>query len=102
VARGGFHLWLVFLGSLLVFVSCTKPSAVSGKYVCDRDRTPKDTLDLEASGGFTLQEDGATLTGTYELTGDSLALKLPGRTVPPLRLEGTVLVDTAGGRWTKQ
>jgi hypothetical protein len=70
--------------------------------VCDRDRTPKDTLDLDPHGSFTLQEDGATLTGTYELKGDSLALSLPGHSVPPMKLVGAVLVDQAEGRWTKQ
>jgi hypothetical protein len=94
-------LWLGLWGSLLVSVSCAKP-AVAGRYVCDRDRTPKDTLDLGAGGGFTLQEDGATLTGTYALKGDSLTLERPGRSVPPFKLEGAVLVDQAGGRWTKQ
>jgi hypothetical protein len=94
-------LWLTLLGSLLVSFACAKP-AVAGRYVCDRDRTPRDTLDLDARGGFTLQEDGATLTGTYALKGDSLTLALPGRSVPPLRLEGAVLVDQAGGHWTKQ
>ena len=68
----------------------------------DRDRTPKDTLVLEARGGFTLLEDGATLTGRYHLDGDLLALQIPGRIVPPLKLEGTALVDQAGGRWTKE
>jgi len=95
-------LWLALLGSLLMSFACTKPAAVAGRYVCDRDRMPKDTLDLDARGGFTLQEDGATLTGTYTLNGHSLTLELPGRSVPPFRLEGAVLVDQAGGRWTKQ
>ena len=78
-------LWLGLWGSLLVSVSCAKP-AVAGRYVCDRDRTPKDTLDL----------------GTDALKGDSLTLELPGRSVPPFKLEGAVLVDQAGGRWTRQ
>jgi hypothetical protein len=94
--------WLVLLGFLALSVSCAKPSAVAGHYVCDRDRTPRDTLDLEASGAFTLREDGATLTGSYELKGDSLFVNLPGRAVPPMRLDGAVLIDQAGGRWTKQ
>ena len=94
--------WLVWLGLLLVSVSCTKPSPLTGHYVCDRDKTPKDTLDLEANGTFTIREDGMALTGSYELKGDSLVVNLPGRAVPPMKLEGAVLVDWAGGRWTKQ
>ena len=92
----------MLLGVASATVSCTKPSAVAGHYVCDRDRTPPDTLDLEADGTFTLHEDGATLTGTYTSNGDSLAFTLPGRDVAAFRVEGAVLVDPAGGRWMKE
>ena len=96
------QVWLVLVSVFLVSASCTKPSAVAGRYLSDRDRTPRDSLDLEAGGGFTLQEDGATFTGTYEVKGDSIALKLPGGSTVVSKIEGPVLVDEAGGRWTKQ
>jgi hypothetical protein len=70
--------------------------------VSDRDRTPRDTLVLDPGGGFTLQEDGGTLAGSYHLDGNVLVLQVQGRTVPPLKLEATALVDPAGGRWTKE
>jgi hypothetical protein len=94
------RIWLATLVALLG-VSCTT-SSVAGHYVSERDRSPKDYVELRADGTFTLQEDGSTLTGTYKLNGTQVTLSAASG--KPLRgkIEAGVLTDATGNRWTKQ
>jgi hypothetical protein len=94
------RLGLTTLMTLLI-VSCVRDN-VAGKYVSERDRSPKDYLEVAAGGAFTLQEDGSTVTGTYRLTGTQIDLTTSSGQALSGRFEGGVFVDPTGTRWTKQ
>ena len=81
----------------MVAISCVRP-AVAGRYTCERDRTPKDFLQLAGDGSFTLQEDEATITGTYKVEGLEIGLTTQDRRKLRMRVEGAVLVEDTGGR----
>jgi hypothetical protein len=85
----------------LLMVSCVRDN-VAGKYVSDRDRRPKDYLELAADGSFTLQEDGSTVAGKYKLTGTQIALTTSSGQALSGKVEGGVFIDPTGTRWTKQ
>ena len=91
---------LATLLTLLLGVSCAG-GKVAGRYVSERDRSPKDYLELRADGSFTLQEDGSTLTGTYKMNGTQVALTASGEALQG-RIESGVLTDATGNRWTRQ
>jgi hypothetical protein len=95
------RICLATLMTLLIGVSCTRHN-VAGKYLSERDRSPKDYLELAADGTFTLQEDGSAFTGTYKLTGTQIALTTRAGKALTGKLEGGVLSDPTGTRWTKQ
>ena len=57
---------------------------------------------LSCDGTFTLQEDGAIITGTYRVEGAELALATQDGRQLRMRLEATGLLDDIGGRWTKE
>jgi hypothetical protein len=94
------RLCLATLMTLLI-VSCVRDN-VAGKYVSERDRSPKDYLELAVDGAFTLQEDGSTLTGKYKLTGTQIALTTSSGQTLSGKVEGRVFIDPTGTRWTKQ
>lgn len=91
------------LAALLVSAACAR-SPLPGRYVCDRDRTPKDTLELKADGAFLLQEDGTTFAGTWSASATELVLEITGGRKVTIRIEGRDLIDSGqeGGRWTRQ
>lgn len=91
------------LVALLLVAACAK-SPLAGSYVSDRDRTPKDTLVLEANGTFLLREDGATFTGTWSARATELVLDITGGRKAKVRIEGRDLVDSGQevGRWIRQ
>ena len=91
---------LAMLMTLLI-VSCVRDN-VAGKYVSERHRSPKDYLVLAADGAFTLQEDGSTLTGQYELTGTQIDLTTSSGQALRGKVEGGVFIDPTRTRWTKQ
>jgi hypothetical protein len=89
--------------ALLLTLACSG-RAMTGQYICDRDRTPKDTLDLRGDGTFLLHEDGTTLTGTWSETAGLVEFDIQGGRKGRLRVDGKDLVDSGeeGGRWTRQ
>ncbi|MFI5182884.1 MAG: hypothetical protein ACHQNV_00680 [Vicinamibacteria bacterium] len=89
------------LVALVLALACSGRAMV-GRYVCDRDRTPKDTLELKADGTFLMTEDSATLTGTWSSTATRVELDVSrGRRISA-RIEGKDLIDSGDGRWTRQ
>jgi hypothetical protein len=89
------------LAALVLALACSG-RAMAGRYVCDRDRTPKDTLDLKADGTFLMTEDSATLAGTWSATATRVELDVSGGRRVSARIEGRDLVDTGDGRWIRQ
>jgi hypothetical protein len=86
----------------LVFALACSGRGMAGRYVCDRDRTPKDTLDLKADGSFLMTEDSTTLTGTWSATATRVELDVSGGRRVSARIEGKDLIDSGDGRWTRQ
>ncbi len=86
---------------LLIAASCSRDN-IAGRYVSDRDRTPKDYFELAADGAFTLEEDGGSLEGTYRLSGTQLTLTMSSGQALAGKFEGGVFSDPLGARWTKQ
>jgi hypothetical protein len=91
------------LAALLFTLACSQRT-MTGHYVCDRDRTPKDTLELKADGAFVLHEDGVTLTGTWSETPTQVEFDIQGGRKGRLRIDGKDLVDSGGegGRWSRR
>jgi hypothetical protein len=97
----GARIWLATVLAILVGVACGGGNVV-GRYVSERDRSPKDYLELQADGSFTLQEDGSTLTGTYKVNGTRVTLTMASGERLQGEIEAGVLTEAAGNRWTKQ
>ena len=95
------HISLATSLTILLGVSCAGGN-VAGRYVSERDRNPKDYLELRADGSFTLQEDGSTLTGTYKTNGTKVALTTMSGESLKGKIEAGVLTDATGNRWTRQ
>lgn len=89
--------------ALLLALACSG-RAMAGRYVCDRDRTPRDTLDLGADGTFVLHEDGGALTGKWSETAAGVEFVFQGGRSGRMRIAGQDLLDSGGegGRWTRQ
>jgi hypothetical protein len=82
-------------------VSCAARGDVAGRYVSDQDS--RDSIELEADGAFTIQEDGGTVNGTYTVSGSELHLEASSGQMLTARIEDGVLTDGGiGKRWTKQ
>jgi hypothetical protein len=95
------QIGIATLIAVLISASCARDD-VAGRYVSDRDRSPKDSIVLAADGTFTAQEDGGSLKGTYKRTGTQVAFTLDTGQVMSCTLEGAVLTDSLGNRWTKE
>lgn len=75
------------------------PSGIAGRY--QRERRPKDYLELSPAGSFVLEQDDATFKGRYRVEGDKLTLMFSGRSLPAGKILGATLVDPEGERWTR-
>jgi hypothetical protein len=95
------RIWLATLMTLLLGFSCAGGN-VAGRYVSERDRSPKDYLELRADGSFTLQEDGSKFTGTYKMNGAQVTLTTASGEPLQGKIEAGVLTDATGNRWTRQ
>ena len=95
------RIWSAALLAILLGVSCARGN-VAGRYVSERDRSPKDYLELRADGSFTLQEDGSTSIGTYKMNGTQVALTTASGETLQGKIEAGVLTDAIGNRWTRQ
>lgn len=96
LARG----WRVVL-VVLLSLACAR-GGVAGRYVSERDRNPKDSLDLASDGTFTLLEDGGTVTGSYSVSGRRITLRPRAGEALSGTLDAGTLTDQTGNRWTRQ
>ena len=89
---------------VVLFTLACSQRTMAGRYVCDRDRTPKDVLELKGDGTFVLHEDGVAFTGTWSETATGVEFDIQGGRKGRLRIDGKDLVDSGGegGRWSRR
>jgi hypothetical protein len=71
--------------------STTAANPAAGHYV--RERNPAEYVDLMPDGRFTLRERGKDYVGSYDVSGDTLTLQLPGGKTVRAKMDGERIVD---------
>ncbi len=76
-------------------------ASIVGKYF--NEKHPNQYIELKPDLTFQMvEEDGTGATGTYEIEGDVILLKLQIGIVGRSKLQGNTLIDPDGDRWTKK
>jgi zinc-ribbon domain len=86
---------------VLLYRHYVKPGIV-GIYI--QEKSSANSLTLNSDNTFALVKDGFTVTGTYEVKGNTITLtptKPSGRATVKSTVEGNTIIDPEGERWTK-
>ena len=73
---------------------------IEGKFISESN--PRDYLQFGGDGGFTREEGGRTVSGTYQINETEIILTLTSGTTSKGALGADVLIDSEGKRWVKK
>lgn len=59
-------------------------------------------MELKSNGSFYIRENSMGIAGSYEVDGDQITLKTEMGMASRGKIEGKVVVNDDGERWTKQ
>jgi hypothetical protein len=83
--------------TLIVTVASCSSSGVSGKYI--NSENPNDYYELKADGTWYAQLPGGRgASGTYEVTGKDVTLKMPNGLAAKVTIDGTTMSDPDRGK----
>jgi zinc-ribbon domain len=91
----------LIVGAVLLYRHYQK-TGIAGKYIHETNNA--DSLTLNSDKTFSLTEQGLTVSGTYEVTGNSITLTATSvQGLPPQTgtIDGNTITDPDGERWTK-
>ena len=93
---------VLLLAGLLGLAGCGRP--IAGRYLNSKDQSA--FLQLEKDGSFSAQINGKALKGSYYIAGSTVVLRMVAEKKVVKedqgRIEGKVIIDGDGVRWTRQ
>ena len=89
---------IVLILTVLLVGGCLE-SGIEGKYVLTKD--PEYYLELNSDGTFFSHEKWGSVSGTYEVKGDTIRLIRPNGIAAEGKIEGDTIIDPDGDVWKK-